>query len=130
MTRLICVIFNGSEANEYPQSMFWIENKRNFIPLYIPFLLYKSRGLGVYISRLRFPDGTSPFLLPENVENPSSSFIRDCFSNKRFTVFRVLRQKMHQCLHVSRKERQVRPVRCRPTNYFHYVRDSLSGQEI
>ena len=47
-------------SNEYPQSMFWIKNKKN---RYTPenlrsffFYIYKSAFKGVYVSRTGFPD--------------------------------------------------------------------------
>ena len=36
--------------NEYPQSMFWIKNKKKSLSPYIPVLLYKSRVYGVFIA--------------------------------------------------------------------------------
>ena len=33
-------------TNEYPQSMFWIKNKKNGIPMYTPVSLYKSEVKG------------------------------------------------------------------------------------
>ena len=44
-------------SNEYPQSMFWTQNKKNRHFLHTPVLLYKMWFKGVFISRTCFPDG-------------------------------------------------------------------------
>ena len=45
-------------SNKYTQSMFWINNKKNSIPLYTPILLYKNglKGGRGYIARICYPD--------------------------------------------------------------------------
>ena len=38
-------------SNEYQQSMIWIQNKKQNIPLHTPILLYKSGVLGVQVGK-------------------------------------------------------------------------------
>ena len=44
-------------SNEYPQSMFWIKNKKNrYTPCKPQFFYIRVRFKGIYISRTCFPD--------------------------------------------------------------------------
>ena len=50
-------------SNEYPQSMFWIKNKKiRYTPLKPQFFYIKVGFKWVYIVRTCFPDGTHPLL--------------------------------------------------------------------
>ena len=45
-------------SNKYPQSMFWIKNKKNrYTPVNPSFLYIKRLYKGLYISRTCYPDG-------------------------------------------------------------------------
>ena len=45
-------------SNEYPQSMFWTNNKKKIVYPCIPQFYYIKVGLkGVFIARTYFPDG-------------------------------------------------------------------------
>ena len=50
-------------SNVYPQSMFWIKNYKDGIPLYTPVLLIKVGFKGFYILLICFPDDRCKYTL-------------------------------------------------------------------
>ena len=50
-------LLQGGVSNEYPQSMFWINNKKQYVYPCIPQVYYIKVGFkGVYIIRTCYPD--------------------------------------------------------------------------
>ena len=69
--------------NEYPQSMFWIKNKKKIcLPLQTRLKLVRSWIKGVYIARTRFPDeplqAKPTICIPDQVRHKHRSGLEVC----------------------------------------------------